>query len=350
MPRVYCCGPFVGAGKATFRNTLLLPDASDAAAEAAALRVRAAGATFMKFYEGLTEPMIRALERACARHGLEIMGHVPAGLTYEAARIPEVRHFFGVALPSTLERETLINRSCDWHEVDERRMDDIVKFSLKFDIANTPTIVTNQKMLCDRDYDAARRQDVPLGVPPFYLEVIWHPGRGRFNNRFAPDYLERQVVAAIAKKQRLTKKLFDAGAKLFLGTDVAQPFVVPGKSLQEEMALFGDAGIGLERVWKLATSDAGDRLGRRAGSAAARSACGYSPVQARSDRANRKFVEPRSCDRGWKALSHKRPAAGDRGKPGLFRLSAHKTPRPSRRRARAGARHRPLIEDFTIPA
>ena len=40
----------------------------------------------MKFYEGLTLPMIRALQEACARHGLKIMGHVPAALTYEEAR------------------------------------------------------------------------------------------------------------------------------------------------------------------------------------------------------------------------------------------------------------------------
>jgi imidazolonepropionase-like amidohydrolase len=75
------------------------------------------------------------------------------------------------------------------------------------------------------------------------------------------DYLERQVVPAVAKKQRLTRKLFDAGARLFLGTDVAQPFVIPGASLQQEMALFVEAGIGIEQVWKLATRDAGDRLG-----------------------------------------------------------------------------------------
>src|SRR5258705_9786705 len=36
-------------------------------------------------------------------------------------------HFFGVPLPQTLERDTLVNRSCDWHAVDERRMDEIVE-------------------------------------------------------------------------------------------------------------------------------------------------------------------------------------------------------------------------------
>ena len=263
VPRVFSCGPFVGAGKATFKNTILLEDASPAAADAAARRVKADGASFMKFYEGLTEPMIRSLEQACAKHGLKMMGHVPAGITYEDARISEVQHFFGVPEPRTLERDTLVNRSCDWHAVDERRMDRIVDATLKHGIANTPTIVTNQKMLCYRDFEAARRRSGMSKVPPFYLDVIWNPEHGRFNNRLPRDYLERQVVPAIAKKQRLTRKLFDAGAQLYLGTDVAQPFVIPGASLLEEMALFVEAGIGVEQVWKLATSDAGDRLGLR---------------------------------------------------------------------------------------
>jgi hypothetical protein len=117
-------------------------------------------------------------------------------------------------------------------------------------------------MLCYRDYDAARRQAEHKGVYPHSnLDVIWHPERGQLNGSLPRDYLERQVAPAIAKKQRLAKKLFDAGAQLFLGTDVAQPFVVPGASLQEEMALFAGAGIRLEQVWKLATRDAGERLG-----------------------------------------------------------------------------------------
>jgi Amidohydrolase family len=217
----------------------------------------------MKFYEGLTEPMIRSLEQACARHGLKMMGHVPAGMTYEDARIAEVQHFFGVPEPQTLERDTLLNRSCDWHAVDERRMDRIVEATLQHGIANTPTIVTNQMTLCYRDFEAARRRPDMSKIPPFYLDVIWHPERGRLNNRLPHDYLERQVAPAIVKKQQLTKKLFDAGAQLYLGTDVAQPFVIPGANLLEEMALFADAGVGVEQVWKLATRSAGDRLGVR---------------------------------------------------------------------------------------
>ena len=46
VPRVFSCGPFVAAGKAGFKNTILIEDASARAAEAAALRVKSTGATF----------------------------------------------------------------------------------------------------------------------------------------------------------------------------------------------------------------------------------------------------------------------------------------------------------------
>ena len=260
-PRVVSCGPFVGAGKPTFKNTITLTDGSDCEADAIARRVRATGATFMKFYDGLTEPMIRTLERACDKHGLAIMGHVPAALTYEQARIREVQHFFGVPRPDTLERPGLINRSCDWHAVDERRMDEIVAFTLREGIANTPTLVTNEASLSYLDFQGACARLVLRRIPPFYPDIIWHPVRGGLNSRLPQDYTKRQVSAAVSKKQQLTRKLFDAGAPLYLGTDVAQPFVLPGESLQKEMRLFAGAGIPLDAIWRLATSAAGSRLG-----------------------------------------------------------------------------------------
>jgi hypothetical protein len=128
-------------------------------------------------------------------------------------------------------------------------------------IANTPTIVANAAMLNYLDFSAAVRQTPVRMVPAFYPDLIWHPEHGGLNSRMSVEYIRRQVVPAIRKKQRLTKKLHDAGASLFLGTDVAQPFVLPGLSLQQEMHLFVEAGIAPEKVWRLATRDAGQRLG-----------------------------------------------------------------------------------------
>ena len=346
VPRLFSCGPFVGAGKAGFKNTILLEDASARAADAAAVRVKATGATFLKFYEGLTEPMIRALEQACARHGLKMMGHVPAGMRYEDARIAEVQHFFGVPLPQTLERDTLVNRSCDWHAVDERRMDEIVEVDAEAryrqyaDHRHQPADALLPGFRCRAAAPAMRN------VPPFYLDVIWHPERGRSSNRMARDYLDRQVVPAVAKKQRLTRKLFDAGARLFLGTDVAQPFVVPGASLQQEMALFAEAGIGIEQVWKLATRDAGDTA-RHRGIGAYRGRCaGRHPVVSpRPDPKPRQPCEPGGGYRRRQALSVGRSCASAAFEHGLFQLAPDQAAGAPRRRTSVGAGVRTLPEN-----
>ena len=55
--------------------------------------------------------------------------------------------------------------------------------------------------------------------------------------------------------------LYTAGVQLYLGTDVQQPFTVPGISLHQEMRLFARSGIPSEAIWKMATLDAGRSLG-----------------------------------------------------------------------------------------
>lgn len=259
VPRLFYCGPFVAGGKPTFRNSIVLQSADEAAD--AARRVRALGATFLKSYDGLTLAMIRALDVACAREGLNIMGHVPADLSYEDARVAEVQHFFGCPEPATLEHPALVNRTCDWHAVDDARMQFLVDTTMKHGITNTPTMVMVKSLLAYENFEQARESRMAKLMPPFFREVVWHPDYGRVNARVSPEYLKRQGHDALRKKQKLTRLLFEAGAPIYVGTDTAQPFLVPGASLLDEFRLFVEAGIGVSDVWKLTTQAAGERLG-----------------------------------------------------------------------------------------
>lgn len=259
VPRLFYCGPFVAGGKPAFTNSIVLKSPEDAAA--AASRVRSLGATFLKSYDGLTLGMIRALDDACARESLKIMGHVPADLSYEEARIQEVQHFFGCPEPATLDKPLLPNRTLDWHAVDDARMQFLVDTTMKHGIANTPTMAMVKSMLSYENFDAAVESRLAKLMPPFYREVVWNPDYGRVNARVSPEYLKRRGHEALRKKQTLTRLLFEAGAPIYVGTDTAQPFLVPGASLLDEIGLFIDAGIGVTDVWKLATRAAGERLG-----------------------------------------------------------------------------------------
>lgn len=259
VPRLLYCGPFVVGGKPTFRNSIVLQSPDDAAD--AARHVRAQGATFLKSYDGLSLAMIRALDAACAREGLKIMGHVPADLSYEDARIAEVQHFFGCPEPATLDKPLLPNRTLDWHAVDDARMQFLVDTTMKHGIANTPTMVMVKSLLAYENFEQASESRMAKLMPPFFREVVWHPDYGRVNARVSPEYLKRRGHEALRKKQKLTRLLFEAGGPIYVGTDTAQPFLVPGASLLDEISLFVEAGIGVTDVWKLATQAAGERLG-----------------------------------------------------------------------------------------
>jgi imidazolonepropionase-like amidohydrolase len=66
----------------------------------------------------------------------------------------------------------------------------------------------------------------------------------------------------------LTRRMHAAGVPMTIGTDFGNPWVAPGLSVSQEMALHQQAGIPAWAVLRMATSDAareiglGDRVGR----------------------------------------------------------------------------------------
>lgn len=258
-PRVVSSGPFVASGRKTFKNTLIIDDPSQA--PEIARRVAQTGARFMKLYDGLSRAMIAALVEAADAEGLRTLGHVPSALAYEEAGVPEVQHFFGVPGRTNPTRNTLIYRTIDWGDVDDARLGAIVDATLEQQIGNTPTLAMVEALaILDESHSEKRRASARL-TPPLFTDVLWNPKAGGYNTNLSREQLERDVPTALAKKKELVARLHAAGAALYLGTDVLQPYVLPGAALQAEMAHFVDAGLAPEEVWRLATSAAGDRLG-----------------------------------------------------------------------------------------
>ncbi|WP_167881135.1 amidohydrolase family protein [Leptospira gomenensis] len=258
-PKIFSCDAFVTAGIPRWKNSIVVESPEQAAQAVRTLEAK--GADCIKSYENLTVPMIRALVKSAQERNLTVLGHVPFGLTYEEASIPDVQHFFGVPRPDSIEKNTVVHRGSDWENVDEKLLNDIVIFSKLNRIANTPTLVASERLLSFLDYDSALLQPSVLFMPRFFREIVWNPIHGipAYRN-LDPAYLRENVEKALRKKMRLVYKLFQAGAELRLGSDTQQPFVVPGDSLQREMKLFQKAGIPSEEVWNLATIKAHESL------------------------------------------------------------------------------------------
>jgi hypothetical protein len=218
------------------------------------------GARCMKIYEDLTVEDIAALERAAAEHGLITLGHVPTKLGFEEARLADAQHFFGVPPPASLPRDHVLDRTSWWEAVDDARMDVVVRAAVEGRLANTPTLVVNERLLAAGP--TGRLDDPSLKlVPRIFTEIVWHPQHGLPAYRNPDAKRIDRLRAALDKKLDLVGRLHRAGATLRIGTDF-QPFVMPGWGLHAEMRLFERAGVPTETVLKMVTRDAALALGQ----------------------------------------------------------------------------------------
>jgi hypothetical protein len=258
-PRVYACGPYVIGGNPRWSNSVVVRQPIEA--ERAVLKVKRGGYDFIKCYDELTNESIQAIKRSAQVHGIPVIGHIPTKVRFEDALIPEVQHFLGVPDPSDVKRDHLFNRLTDWQQVDEQRLEFLVKLCLKHNIANTPTLVLSKNVIKFENYPSVLSDQAVLLMPRMYREVIWSPeiGLGQYRNISTDSF--RSAKDAFDKKLLLLRKLYKAGATLYLGTDTSQPFTVPGAALWEEIKIFNESGIPIPEIWKMATANAGERLG-----------------------------------------------------------------------------------------
>jgi hypothetical protein len=254
-PRVVSVGPYIARPPREWPNTVLLDDPVNPAIVVQAAIDR--GAQMIKLYEALTRSDIEGLSSAAAERGMRAIGHVPAGLDIEEAGVPEVQHLFGVPTgESRRHAPGLLQRLADWHAVDDARLDAVVEASVVKQIAHTPTLVVTEGVLQAQQPGAA----APL-LPRLFQDVVWHPVRGIKTYRNAAPRDVAMLRDSLPIKLELVGRLHRAGVELYLGTDVPQPFVVPGASLHREMQLFTEAGVPAPVVMNMATAEAGHRLG-----------------------------------------------------------------------------------------
>lgn len=250
---------FVTSDRARWSNSLAY-DHPDQAPQIIA-QLQRLQATWVKTYENLDVPRLRALTDAAERAGLGVMGHVPTRLSIEEAAIPDSQHLWGIAPPSSLRRDHILNRAIDWQAVTPARLDAVTEACLRQKLSLTPTLSSHAGLLRLANYEAeCQRDDVRL-MPRLYREVIWHPVHGLPSYRgISADDFDR-ARRALDLKLVLTRKLAEAGVPLRLGSDVQQPFVVPGASIHKEIELFEQAGISRATAWSWASRGAAQTLG-----------------------------------------------------------------------------------------
>jgi imidazolonepropionase-like amidohydrolase len=217
-----------------------------------------AGVNQVKVYSRLEKDVYLAILDEAHKKGYKVAGHVPEGVYIEEAVEAGqdcLEHLFGFEKvigklldgPITLATGGMIPDSHYWPRLPEvqREFSAVLKRICDLGAIFCPTNVTFRNM--------SRRGELEAGTHPM-SEYMTPLVRGMWASLWPASPTETEHLALIWPYMlQATRLLYEAGARLIVGTDLLVPGVIPGYSVHEEMELWQEAGVPPADILRSAT-------------------------------------------------------------------------------------------------
>jgi imidazolonepropionase-like amidohydrolase len=227
-------------------------------------RQAALGVDAIKVYSAMPPALVKVAIAEAHAHRLPVLGHLQATTWTEAAAlgIDGVEHaapWSAAYLPPGARAAydgSLFGRVY-WLEeldVDGPEVRAMIDALLAHDVTVDPTLVAMRTKLFGDE--AAHAPDVARA--PAAYRAGW-PAGSFTASWTAAQY--RRAHAVWPKLAALTARLWRRGVRIVVGTDTPTPWIAPGASVHEEMALLHDAGLPPLEVLRAATANAARALG-----------------------------------------------------------------------------------------
>jgi imidazolonepropionase-like amidohydrolase len=259
-PTVFTAGRMINAASFDAEPFAPVTTADDVRRE---IRWQAAlGVDAIKVYSAMPPALVRAAIAEAHAHKLLVIGHLQATTWSEAAAlgIDSVEHaapWSDAYVPSPPREPGLMAR-VGWLEavdLDGAEIRAMVDALAAHDVTVDPTLIAMwTKFFGDV---AAHGPDLPRA--PAIHRAGWAAGSFTATWKEA-DY--RRAQAVWPKLLALTERLWKRGVRITVGTDTPTPWIVPGTSVHDEMALLHDAGLPPLEVLRAATANAARALGK----------------------------------------------------------------------------------------
>jgi imidazolonepropionase-like amidohydrolase len=225
-----------------------------------------AGYDFLKVHEGLKPEVYEAIVAAARKAGLPFAGHVTAtvGLSRAlAARQASIEHLDGYLQALVPEDSPVppppsqVVLGPVLEHIDERRLPALAKATRAAGVFNTPTLALFKIVVSPDDPSEFSKWPELRYVPAKMREGFARQKAG-INAGEIPEAERRRYLEL---RDHTVKALYDAGAKLLVGPDSPQLFLVPGFGTHREMAAMAEAGLTPYAVLQAATRNAAEYLG-----------------------------------------------------------------------------------------
>lgn len=228
---------------------------------------------FIKLYSGLSPEAVRAgIEEAHAA-GVRVIGHLGRTSWTDGARmgIDFLTHATGWSvedLPAenaeryrqALGARGPMRARIDWLELFDPQtpavtamIDELVRRRISVD----PTLVAFDSKFTAPSNDRYRANPGRAVVPEMLAD--WERCGTPTDDWTADDYA--RMARAWPRLLRLVNRYHSAGVLLTAGSDVTNPWVIPGESLHQELELLVAAGIPPAEVLRIATRNGAEALG-----------------------------------------------------------------------------------------
>lgn len=239
-------------------------------------RFKQQGVGFIKPYNLLSREAYLAIVDECKKQNLPFAGHVPFSMT--ATEVAELGQ-------RSIEHHTDVLLSCATNEAELRKdlLDSLrlqpagllptleVRAAATYDPQKAkrlyarfkkngtwlcPTLVLSSR---SAQTPAERESDSNLLYVPATMRTSWRV-QAALQLQRVPMAEDRKLRAGM--RQQATTDMIKQGVALLAGTDAPNPYIYPGFSLHDELALLVEAGLSPAAVLKMATFDAVRFLGK----------------------------------------------------------------------------------------
>lgn len=269
LPYLYVAGPFLDADAKGFSNANeVIAVTTPEEARAAVAKLVAEGVDFIKTGSRLSAESFRAVAAECKRTGLPFGGHVPDAVTVEEASdlgMRTMEHLFGMQLAMTGREAEFRQRAAELrakqdreglarlNEEIDRSFDPRAAAALFAKLKKNGTYIVPTLVWTKIAHQLAevKADDPRLAHIPKQLREEWAPEKAAklFSPRGVDHYRKK-----FAHDMKVVKMMSDAGVKLIAGSDSLDPYVFPGDSLHEELALMVEAGLTPAQALRTATT------------------------------------------------------------------------------------------------
>ncbi len=279
-PRIIAAGPIVNGPKPVWPGSIAVGNAAEGVK--AVTTVKQGGSDFVKVYSLLPRDAYFAIAAEARRQGIPFAGHVPDSVSVAEASDAgqkSIEHMTGVLLGCSskeeeLRRQAVERRASGVQALISSFLQDNAKAADTYDerkaaalfarfkkngtwMSPTLTVLRSIAYMADADF----RNDERLKYIPAFLKMsMWGPTAFGLNTRTSEDNALAKRV--FTRQLEIIRAMHLAGVRIIAGTDTPNPYVFPGFSLHDELALLVKAGLTPMEALQTATRNAAEYAGQ----------------------------------------------------------------------------------------